>query len=220
MALKNGGEPITLTGTMPFELNADDIDIQVVATDTVPANCALVSDGNMTVMLDISIGQKQLEMGASRDFAARVQKLRKASNLREHDEVEVYYGAGDAADAIGNHLEYTNSILKVATLLPKAQMPTNAVVIGQEKAEGKLVEIVLTRRTAQLDMNKFVAAYGEQHALVAENFILSMELDVVKEMLEAKIQTVPIVCGEQTVQFKFVLGENTFLSQADLLASR
>eukprot|EP00656_Telonema_subtile_P055980 TRINITY_DN883_c0_g1_i1.p1 TRINITY_DN883_c0_g1~~TRINITY_DN883_c0_g1_i1.p1 ORF type:complete len:296 (-),score=91.46 TRINITY_DN883_c0_g1_i1:70-957(-) len=223
VALKAGGEPIMLDGgDMKFELLQDDIEIQVVPTDTVPANCALVSDGNITVMMDVSIGQKQLEMGASRDFAARVQKLRKSSGLREHDQVEVYYGAGEAAAAISNHLDYTNSILKVASLLPTDQMPANAVVIGREAGDdtAKLLEIVLTRRTAQVSMPKFVALYGEKGARTAESFILSMDFEVVKAMLEENIQSVPIRCGDQTVDFQFVLGENTFLSQADLLKSK
>ena len=119
-ALKAGGDPIQLQGDGEvFDILADDIEICTIALDSVPADCALESDGHMTVMLDTSVGQKQKDMGVARDFAARVQKLRKSAGLREHDEVEVWYGAGDAASAIENNLEYTNGILKVPSpILP------------------------------------------------------------------------------------------------------
>jgi isoleucyl-tRNA synthetase len=218
MALQAGGDPICLEAEgVQFELGPEDIQVEAVAKNTVPEECRLASDGTMTVMLDVTVDTKQIQMGQAREFAARVQKLRKSSGLREHDEVEVFYGEGEAAESVAANLEYTNKILKVASLLPMSAMPTSAVVVGREAASDKLNEIVLTRRTPQLCMSKFVAAYGEQNALLAENFMLSMDFQVAKEMLEQKITPVEILCGSDVVRFNFVLGDNTFLSVADLL---
>merc|ERR1711865_249107 len=166
-----------------FEIHADDVDITTIAKDSVPQDCSLESDGNMTVMLDTSVGQQQKDMGAARDFAARVQKLRKAAGLREHDEVEVWYGAGEVASAIENNLEYTNGILKVATLMQLECMPSNAVVIAHEKEEGKLTSITLTNRSVVLDMDKLTAKYGATDAAVAQAFMGSMDFCVAKDML-------------------------------------
>jgi len=226
-ALKAGGDPIQLQGDGEvFDILADDIEICTIALDSVPADCSLVSDGNMTVMLDTSIGQKQKDMGVARDFAARVQKLRKAAGLREHDEVEVWYGAGDAGSAIENNLEYTNGILKVATLMQLECMPSNAVVIAHEKEEGKLTSITLTNRSVVLDMDKLTAKYGATDAAVAQAFMGSMDFCVAKDMLtegaarEVVIQRLNASKTFDSMTFDFELGQNSFLSVADLYASK
>jgi len=103
--------------------------------------------------------------------------------------------------------------------LPIEQMPPTAVVIGREAGDGKLLEIVLTRRAVALDMPKLVQAYGEQQALVAQSFMLSMDFGVAKDMLEEKISPVTIKVNDSEVKFDFTLGVNAFLSHAELLAS-
>jgi isoleucyl-tRNA synthetase len=222
-ALKAGGDAIQLEGSQVFEILADDIEICTIAKDTVPANCALESDGNMTVMLDTSVDQAQKDMGTARDFAARVQKLRKSAGLREHDEVEVWYGAGEAASAIANNLDYTNSILKVATLMPVECMPDTAVVIAHEiDRSGKQVSITLTNRAIALDMDKLTAKYGADQAAIAQAFMSSMDFAVARDMLTEGVGRELVIKRHNgdDITLDFELGKNSFLGVADLVASK
>jgi len=222
--LKAGGPSIELQGDGEvFEIHADDIDITTIAKDSVPQNCSLESDGNMTVMLDTSVGEQQKGMGVARDFAARVQKLRKSAGLREHDEVEVWYGEGEAASAIENNLEYANGILKVASLLSVSKMPSTAVVIANEKTDGSSqVGITLTNRAVVLDMDKLSAQYGSDQAAVAQAFMSSMDFGVARDMLTEGAGSNVVIKGitGDDMTFNFQLGQNSFLSVADLVASK
>ena len=105
-------------------------------------------------------------------------------------------------------------------------MPSNAVVIAHEEEEGKLTSITLTNRSVVLDMDKLTAKYGATDAAVAQAFMGSMDFCVAKDMLtegaarEVVIQRLNASKTFDSMTFDFELGQNSFLSVADLYASK
>jgi isoleucyl-tRNA synthetase len=80
-------------------------DVEIVTAD-VPG-WEIVTLGNITVALDISIGKELKEEGVARDFVNKIQNLRKEKGLEVNDLIEIKVCCGkEDKEAIENNLNY------------------------------------------------------------------------------------------------------------------
>jgi isoleucyl-tRNA synthetase len=127
--LENGGSiPFVLQGNT-YELIAEDVEI---STEDIPG-WATVSDGTLTVALDITVTETLKQEGIARDFVNRIQNLRKDKGLEVTDRIliEVLQKDPFVTEALDLNKNYICSETQANVLQIKSQIE-NALTIEME----------------------------------------------------------------------------------------
>ena len=109
-----------------FELTAEDVDI---FTEDMPG-WLVMSDGFLTIALDIELTDSLIEEGVARELINRIQNLRKASGLEITDRIDVTF---ERADSISAAVEHFSDYIA-------SQVLANSITLADNLPEGTLVE--------------------------------------------------------------------------------
>ena len=119
---------------------SEDVDI---FTEDMPG-WLVMSDGFLTIALDIELTDSLIEEGIARELINRIQNLRKASGLEITDRIDVVFERNDSINAAVEHFsEYIAS-----------QVLANGITLADSLPEGTLVEdmnikVQITKSNAQ-----------------------------------------------------------------------
>jgi isoleucyl-tRNA synthetase len=121
---KNGNYPLTLSGK-EVELLLSDVEI---TSEDLPG-WQVMSDGKVTVALDVTITKELEEEGLARELVSKIQSLRKEKNFEVTDKIGVKISTHEVLnDAIKNNFDYLCSeILAISLQIVDKQYISNTV---------------------------------------------------------------------------------------------
>lgn len=102
------------------------------------AKAAIVSAGNISVLLDTALDDALVKEGVAREIVNRIQKLRKEMDLQVTDRILVYYhGTTELKAAIDLHRDYIAS----ETLAEKLEEGGNATCTSEHDIDGMVLKL-------------------------------------------------------------------------------
>ena len=116
----------------PFSISAEDVDI---FTEDMPG-WLVMSDGFLTIALDIELTDSLIEEGVARELINRIQNLRKASGLEITDRIDVVLCPQEEN---GNSSLVKSSIDHFSDYIA-SQVLANSITLADSLPEGTLVE--------------------------------------------------------------------------------
>lgn len=136
---QSGNIDITVEG-QPVQLAAEDVEI---TTNDIPG-WTVMSEGSLTVALDVNISPALKQEGIARELVNRIQNLRKDSGFEVTDKIDVrLLKYAEITEAVTNNMQYICNEVLANTLVLVDELGTNAHELDLE--DGLLTKISLSK---------------------------------------------------------------------------
>jgi len=125
--LENEGRIELSLGEGSVEVLVDDVEI---VTEDIPG-WVVMSEGTLSVALDVTLSETLIEEGVAREFVNRIQNLRKERNFEVTDKIRVFVEKTESVEkSINNNYSYIcNEILAIELELRDTKDAADAVLL-------------------------------------------------------------------------------------------
>uniref|UniRef100_A0A1D1XZB6 Isoleucine--tRNA ligase, cytoplasmic n=1 Tax=Anthurium amnicola TaxID=1678845 RepID=A0A1D1XZB6_9ARAE len=186
-------------------------------------------DGDVLVVLDLQPDDSHFVSGPVREVVNRIQKSRNKAGLRRTDAVEVYIEPLDEDKHVlerilKSHEQYMREAVG-SPLLHQNMMPSNAVVILEEKfhgVSGLSFAISLGRASLMFNSDAILKLYSGNKKYVEnlQTFLSSRDHSNLKSEFNVGKGKISVGCIESQPSVDVILGKHLFLTAGDYHLNR
>lgn len=174
-----------------------------------PDDMDALSDGDLIVMLDLKEDESLLAAGAAREFASRVQRMRKIAGLEPTDDIEIFYRPDESSAKLVDVVSSEAVVIETLRRMPHTydKLPAHLTVLGSETCEltnGWKFDLTITLTGVVPNSPALLeAANGNDAARLAmETWLCGLRPDKIEDRMDGDSLLTPVIEGLGSLSLK------------------